>query len=67
MDPTQVKAFNNWSRPTSAIEIRSFLGLAGYYRRFVKGFSKIVMPLTQLTKKTTNLNVLMSVRRVFRN
>ena len=37
--------------PKSATEIRSFVGLAGYYRRFIKGFSKIVAPLTQLTRK----------------
>ena len=46
IDPTKVEAVNNWSRPTSVTEIRSFLGLAGYYRRFVEGFSKIAMPLT---------------------
>ena len=52
VDPTKVEAVNNWSRPTSVTEIRSFLSLAGYYRRFVEGFSKIAMPLTQLTRKT---------------
>ena len=40
-----------WESPKSATEIRSFVGLAGYYRRFIKGFSKIVVPLTQLTQK----------------
>ena len=52
VDPTKVEAVNNWSRPTNVTEIRSFLGLAGYYRRFVEGFSKIAMPLTQLTRKS---------------
>ncbi|MCI31639.1 retrotransposon protein, partial [Trifolium medium] len=40
-----------WSTPESVAEIRSFLGLAGYYRRFIEGFSKLAMPLTQLTRK----------------
>jgi hypothetical protein len=40
-----------WTRPTSVFEIRSFLGLAGYYRRFIEGFSKLSEPLTTLTRK----------------
>ncbi|KAH9680127.1 hypothetical protein KPL71_026427 [Citrus sinensis] len=51
VDPLKVEVVSQWSRPTNAKEVRSFLGLAGYYRRFVEGFSKIAMPLTQLTKK----------------
>jgi hypothetical protein len=35
-----------WSIPTAVIEVRSFLGLAGYYRRFIEGFSKIAKPMT---------------------
>ncbi|KAL5555304.1 hypothetical protein UlMin_037540 [Ulmus minor] len=42
---------SNWPRPTTVTEIRSFLGMAGYYRRFVEGFSRIVGPLTMLTRK----------------
>jgi hypothetical protein len=41
----------NWSPPKNVPEIRSFLGLAGYYRRFIEGFSKIVKPLTTLLEK----------------
>jgi len=41
----------NWGRPTNATEISSFLGLAGYYRRFVEGFSRILALLTRLTQK----------------
>ena len=51
VDPSKVEAINNWMQPTNPSEVRSFLGLAGYYRRFVEGFSKIAMPLTQLTRK----------------
>ena len=42
VDPVKIEAIKNWHRPRSVFEIRSFLGLAGYYRQFVKGFSKIV-------------------------
>ena len=51
MDPTKVDAIVKWESPKSATEIRSFVGLAYYYRRFIEGFSKIVTPLTQLTWK----------------
>jgi hypothetical protein len=40
-----------WSIPTTVTEVRSFLGLAGYYRRFVKGFSKVAKPMTSLLEK----------------
>ena len=51
VDPSKIETVQKWPKPTSVIEIRSFLGLAGYYRRFVKDFSKIVTPLTRLTRK----------------
>ncbi|KAM0975566.1 hypothetical protein ACFX13_018871 [Malus domestica] len=51
VDPSKIEAVLNWERPKNVFEIRSFLGLAGYYRRFVKDFFKIVTPLTSLTKK----------------
>ena len=51
MDPQKVEAILNWKPPTSVTEIKSFLGLAGYYRKFVEGFSKIATPLTRLTRK----------------
>ena len=51
VDPKKIETVQQWPRPTSVTEIRSFLGLAGYYRRFVKGFSKIATPLTKLTRK----------------
>jgi hypothetical protein len=49
--PDKVKEIMEWSIPTIVTEIRSFLGLAGYYRRFIEGFSKIAMPMTSLLEK----------------
>ena len=51
VDPNKIEAVVNWDRPTNVSEVRSFLGFASYYRRFVEGFSRITAPLTQLTRK----------------
>ena len=51
VDPSKIQDVLNWQAPTSVPEIRSFLGLAGYYRRFVPDFSKIARPMTELLKK----------------
>ncbi|XP_073290252.1 uncharacterized mitochondrial protein AtMg00860-like [Primulina huaijiensis] len=53
MDPKKVEAIMDSSRPNNVKEIRSFLRLAGYYRKFVKGFSSIAIPLTKLTQKNS--------------
>ncbi|GJY34017.1 putative reverse transcriptase domain-containing protein [Tanacetum coccineum] len=51
VDPAKIEAVKNWTSPTTPTEIHQFLGLAGYYRRFIKDFSKIAKSLTKLTQK----------------
>ncbi|GJZ27715.1 putative reverse transcriptase domain-containing protein [Tanacetum coccineum] len=51
VDPAMIEAVKNWMFPATPIEVRQFLGLTGYYRRFIEGFSKIAKPLTKLTQK----------------
>ncbi|GKA89131.1 putative reverse transcriptase domain-containing protein [Tanacetum coccineum] len=51
VDPAKIEAIKNWATPTTPTEVRQFLGLAGYYRRFIEGFSLISKPLTKLTQK----------------
>jgi len=52
MDPEKISDRVRWHRPTSVHEVRQFLGLWGYYRRYVRNYSKIAMPLHELTKRT---------------
>nr|GFB18608.1 putative reverse transcriptase domain-containing protein [Tanacetum cinerariifolium] len=54
MDLTKVEAITKWPRPMSVTEVRSFLGLAGYYCRFVEGFSRLALPLTKLMREGKN-------------
>ncbi|KAL0434762.1 UNVERIFIED_CONTAM: Transposon Tf2-12 polyprotein [Sesamum radiatum] len=56
MDPKKVQAIEEWQPPSDVHDLRSFLGLANYYRRFVKGYSKIARPMTDLLKKTEAWN-----------
>nr|GFA68389.1 putative reverse transcriptase domain-containing protein [Tanacetum cinerariifolium] len=51
IDPAKIEAVKNWASPTTPTEIRQFLRLVGYYRRFMKDFSKIAKSLTKLTQK----------------
>ncbi|KAC9469347.1 hypothetical protein E3N88_45779 [Mikania micrantha] len=51
VDPAKIEAIKNWEAPKTPTEVRQFLGLAGYYKRFIEGFSKISQSLTSLTHK----------------
>ena len=51
MDPKKIQAIGSWQAPRNVSELRSFLGLANYYRRFIKGYSEVASPLTDLLKK----------------
>ncbi|GJV41050.1 putative reverse transcriptase domain-containing protein [Tanacetum coccineum] len=58
VDPAKIESIKDWASPKSPTEIRQFLGLAGYYRRFIEGFSKIAKPMTKLTQKKVNAPIL---------
>ena len=51
VDLEKIEAVMSWERPKSVFEIRSFLGLTGYYRRLIENFSRLVAPMTRLTRK----------------
>ena len=65
VDPTKVASVTKWVAPTSVGEIRSFLGLAGYYRRFIENFSKIAKPMTELLKKDTKFKWIEDCEAIF--
>jgi hypothetical protein len=51
VDPAKVEAVTNWKRSENPTEVKSFLGLVGYYRQFIKGFLKLASPMIWLTNK----------------
>ncbi|GJV53626.1 hypothetical protein Tco_1449367 [Tanacetum coccineum] len=56
VDPAKIESIKDWESPKTPTEIRQFLGLAGYYRRFIEGFSKIAKPMTKLAQKSVKFN-----------
>ncbi|GKA97435.1 putative reverse transcriptase domain-containing protein [Tanacetum coccineum] len=57
VDPAKIESIKDWASPKSPTEIRQFLGLAGYYKRFIEGFSKIANPMTKLTQKSMKFDL----------
>ena len=53
MEPENIEAIMNWPTPRNVTDVRSFMGLAGYYRRFIEGFSRVAHAITSLQKKGT--------------
>ena len=65
VDPQKIKAVVNWKPPMNVSEVRSFLGLAVYYRKFVEGFSKIAAPLTKLARKDVKYDLVDTCQHSF--
>ncbi|GKF56937.1 putative reverse transcriptase domain-containing protein [Tanacetum coccineum] len=56
VDPAKIESIKDWGSPKTPTEIRPFLGLVGYYRRFIEGFSKIAKSMTKLTQKNVKFD-----------
>lgn len=65
VDPKKIEAVVKWEIPKNVAEVRSFLGLAGYYRRFLEGFSVIASPLTKLLRKHVSFQWTVECQRSF--
>ena len=65
VDPEKVEAIMSWERPKSVFEIHSFLGLDGYYMRFIEDFSRLAAPMTKLTRKKVKFEWNDSCERAF--
>lgn len=62
VDPHKIEAVSQWNKPLNVSEVRSFLGLAGYYRRFIEGFSMLALPLSKPTRKAIKFEWSLSTR-----
>ena len=62
VDQEKIKCIQEWPRPKNATEVRSFLGLAGYHRKYVKGFASVAKPMTQLLEKMSSSSGLKLVK-----
>jgi hypothetical protein len=67
VDPDKIKSIMDWPTPKDVYDIRSFMGLVGYYRRFIKGFSRIGCPITSLQKRELNSFGHQNVKKEFKS
>jgi hypothetical protein len=67
VDPSKVKDVLSWNTPQNALDIRSFVGLAGYYRRFIKRFSKFSKPIIKSLSKGKTFERTQDLKPVFKN
>jgi hypothetical protein len=67
VDPEKIEAIRGWSMPKNVTEVRSFMGLTGYYRRFIEGFSKIAHPITSLQKKGVKFQWALNCEKSFQH
>ena len=67
VDPQKIEVVVSWKPPKNVSEVRSFLALAGYYRKFVEGFSKVAAPLTKLIRKDVKYDWVDACHRVSRS
>jgi hypothetical protein len=64
VDPEKIEAIRGWPTPRNVSEVRYFMGLVGYYRRFIEGFSKILIPSLLYKRRELNLNGQQSVKKI---
>ena len=67
IDPKKIKAIEDWPVPKDVTDVRSFMGITGYYRRFIEGFSRIGNPINSLQKKGRNSFGVRSVKIVLKS
>ena len=67
VDPEKIKAIEEWPVPKYVTDIRSFMGITGYYRRFIEGFSRIANPITSLQKKGNKFKWIQKCEHSFKN
>ncbi|GKD17941.1 putative reverse transcriptase domain-containing protein, partial [Tanacetum coccineum] len=65
VDPAKIKSIKDWASPKTLTEIHQILGLAGYYQRFIEGFSKIPKPMTKLTQKSVKFDLTKKAEAAF--
>ena len=65
VDPDKIEAIKNWPTPKNVTKVRSFMGLAGYYRRFIEGFSKVAHAITSLQRKGIKFEWTLKCEEIF--